>query len=145
MVSKNNIKIVLNLSGYAKEGDLEYLKSNNSIEKKYLVVKNRYFNKTSGTENILSWKSMGMSDEILKPLFANLFTKLEYPYPKMVVKFNGVCLVKGNKFTFDKKVLDIYIVYELDRNSNTYHPKQKNCFFGSVKVTRKNNDFNFKI
>ena len=143
MVSKNNIKIVLNLSGYAKEGDLEYLKSNNSIEKKYLVVKNRYFNKTSGTENILSWKSMGMSDEILKPLFANLFTKLEYPYPKMVVKFNGVCFVKGNKFTFDKKVLDI--VYELDRNSNTYHPKQKNCLFGSVKVTRKKNDFNFKI
>ena len=59
-------------------------------------MKNRYFNKTSGTKNILSWKSMGMSDEILNPLFTNLFTKLEYPYPKTVVKFNGICLVKGS-------------------------------------------------
>ena len=85
-----------------------------------------------------------MSDEIFKLLFKNRFTKLEYPYPKMVVKFNGICLVKGNKFTFDKKVLNIHIVYELDRNSNTFHPKQKNCLLGSVKVTRKNNDFNFQ-
>ena len=60
------------------------------------MVKNRYFNKTSGTKNILSWKSMGMSDEILNPLFTNLFTKLEYPYAKTVVKFNGICLVKGS-------------------------------------------------
>ena len=85
-----------------------------------------------------------MSDEILKSLFTNLFTKLEYPYPKMVVKFNGSCLIKQNKFTFDKKVLNIYIVYELDRNSNNSYPKLINCFFGSVKVTRKNNDFNFQ-
>ena len=108
VAKNNNIKVVLNLSGYAKEGDLEYLKTKNSIEKKNLVfvVKNKYFNKTTGTKNILSWKSMGMSDEIFKPLNnSTLFPRLEYSSPNMVVRCNGSCLVKEDKFTFDKKVL----------------------------------------
>ena len=140
MVSKSNIKVFFNLSGYAKEDDLEYLKAKKNIEKKYLVflVKNKYFNKTSGTKSILSWKSMGISNEIFKPLNnTTLFPKLEYPYPDIVVRFNGSCLVKENKFTFDKKLLNIYIVYELDNNSNAFHSKLKNCLFGSVKVTKK--------
>ena len=79
-----------------------------------------------------------MSDEILKPLNnSTLFPTLEYPYSNMMVKFNGSCLVKEDKFSFDKKVLNTYIVYELERNSNTFHPKLKNCLFGSVKVTKK--------
>ena len=110
------------------------------------MAKNKYFNKTSGTKNILSWKSMGMSDEIPKPLNnSTLFPKLEYPYPDMVVKFNGSCLVKEDKFTFDQKVLNVHIVYELDNNSNTFHPKLKNCLFGSVKVTKESSDFNGQI
>ena len=40
--------------------------------------------------------------------------------------------------------MNIYIVYELDHNSNNFHPKLTNCLFGSEKVTRKNNDFNFE-
>ena len=104
VAKNNNIKVVLNLSGYAKEGDLEYLKTKNSIEKKNLVfvVKNKYFNKTTGTKNILSWKSMGMSDEIFKPLNnSTLFPRLEYSSPNMVVRCNGSCLVKEDKFTFN--------------------------------------------
>ena len=38
VAKNNNIKVVLNLSGYAKEGDLEYLKTKNSIEKKILCL-----------------------------------------------------------------------------------------------------------
>ena len=38
-VSKsNNIKVVLDFSGYAKEGDVEYLKTKNSIEKNILYL-----------------------------------------------------------------------------------------------------------
>ena len=48
---------------------------------------------------------MGMSDEILEPLnTSTLLPKLEYPHRNVVVKFNGSCLVKNDKFTFDKKV-----------------------------------------
>ena len=60
-VSKSNsIKVVSDLSGYAKEDDVEYLKTKNSI-KKYLVfvVENRYFNKTSGTKKYLVMEIYG--------------------------------------------------------------------------------------
>ena len=33
VVSKNNIKVVLNLSGYAREDDLDYFKGKNILEK----------------------------------------------------------------------------------------------------------------
>ena len=67
---------------------------------------------------------MGISDEILKPLNNSiLFPKLEYPYPHMKVKFSASCLLKEDKFTFNKKVLSIYIVYDSDSNSNSFHPR----------------------
>ena len=55
----------------------------------------------------------------------------------MVVKFNGKCLVKEDKFTFDKKLLNIYIVYELDRNSNTFYQKLKKLFVWISKSDKK--------
>ena len=33
VVSKNSIKVVLNLSGYAREDDLDYLKGKHLVEK----------------------------------------------------------------------------------------------------------------
>ena len=70
VVSRNNIKVVLNLSGYAREDHLDYFKGKNLIEKNYLVLvpMNKYLNKISNTESILSWKYMGVSDDVLKPL-----------------------------------------------------------------------------
>ena len=46
VVSKNNIKVVLNLSGYAREDDLDYFKGKNLIGKNYLVFvpMNKYLN-----------------------------------------------------------------------------------------------------
>ena len=47
-----------------------------------------------------------MSDEIFKPLNnSTLFPRLEYSSSNMVVRSNGSCLVKEDKFNFDKKVL----------------------------------------
>ena len=60
----------------------------------------------------------------------------------MQVCFNGSCLVKENKSVPNEKVLNIYIVYHLDNTSNTFHPRLKNCSFGSLKVTKKSSDFN---
>ena len=48
VVSKNdNIKVVLDLSGYAREDDLDYFKGKNLIEKNYLVfvAMNKYLSK----------------------------------------------------------------------------------------------------
>ena len=57
----------------------------------------------------------------------------------MFVKFNGSCLIKQNKFTFNKKILNIYIVYDLDSNLNNFDPILEKCLFGSIKIT-KNSD-----
>ena len=55
----------------------------------------------------------------------------------LVVKFNGDCL-KQEKFTFNhEKIVNIYIVYEIERNVNiSNYPTLGNCFFGAVKLTK---------
>ena len=73
---------------------------------------NKYLNKISNTESILSWKSMGVSDDVLRPLNnTTLVPKLLSPYYNMQISFNGSCLVKENKSAFNKKLLNIHIVY----------------------------------
>ena len=57
----------------------------------------------------------------------------------MFVKFNGSCLIKQNKSTFNRKIVNIYIVYDLDSNSNDFDSTLQNCLFGAVKRT-KNSD-----
>ena len=78
-----NIKVVLDLSGYAREDDLDYSKGKNLSEKNYLVYvpMNKYLNKISNIKNISSWKSMGMPDDALKPLNNTILVpQLLYPY-----------------------------------------------------------------
>ena len=104
----------------------------------------KYFSKISNTKNILSWKSKEQSDEMLKSLTINnnsLAPKLEYIDKYMFVKFDGSCLVKQDKSMFNKKVLNIYLVYDLDLNLNNFYPNLENCLFGLAEIT-KNGDIN---
>ena len=57
----------------------------------------------------------------------------------MLAKFNGNCLIKQNNFTFNKKIIKIYIVYDLDSDLNNFDPILENCLFGAIKIT-KNSD-----
>ena len=57
----------------------------------------------------------------------------------MLVKFDGSCLIKQDEFTFNKKTVNIYIVYGLDSNLNNCDPTLENCLFGAIKIT-KNSD-----
>ena len=54
----------------------------------------------------------------------------------MFVKFNESCLIKQNKSTFNRKIVNIYIVDDLVSNSNDFNPTQQNCLFGAVKLTK---------
>ena len=69
----------------------------------------------------------------------SLARTLEYINKKIFAKFNGSCLIKQNKSTFNKRIINIYIVYDLDSNSNDFDPTLQNCLFGAVKLT-KNSD-----
>ena len=53
------------------------------------------------------------------------------------IKFKGSCLKQSN-FTFThKKIVNIYIVYELGASSSHISdPTLKNCLFGAVALTK---------
>ena len=57
----------------------------------------------------------------------------------MLLKFNGSCLIKQNKSTFNRKIVTIYIVYDQNSNSNYFDSTLQNCLFGAVRRT-KNSD-----
>ena len=110
----------------------------------YLVFQtmNRCFKKIGKTKSISSCKSKGLPDEVIKsPTINNksLAPKLEYLDKKMFVKFDRSCLIKRDKFTFNEKTVNIYIVYDLDSNLNNFDTTLQNCLFGAVKLT-KNSD-----
>ena len=90
--------------------------------------------------NILSCKSKGLSGESIKPPTTSnkiLNPSLNYIGNKIRVKFNGDCL-KQEKITFNHgKIVNIYIVYEIERSVNiSSYLTLENCLFGSVKLTK---------
>ena len=105
----------------------------------------RYFkvNIIANTNYISSWKSKGLSAEIIKPPTTSdntLTPKLNYFGNKVRVKFTGSCFKQPKISYTHEKVVNIYIVYEL--GASTFHdndPTLKNCLFGIVTLT-KNSD-----
>ena len=86
---------------------------------------------------------MGIASDLIKHLKTTLAPQLLHPYSCGIqAYFKGGCLANENKSVSDKKVLNIYHVYHLDNTSHNFHPKLKNCLFGSVNVTKKHSDFN---
>ena len=82
-----------------------------------------------------------MSTESIKPPSApsNFLTpSLNYLGTKLRVKFSGSCL-KQDKVTYTHgKIVNIYIVYEINKKDNTVisDPTFKNCLFGAVTLTK---------
>ena len=91
-------------------------------------------------DRVLSWQSKGISNESIKPPTTSnnsLNPRLSYNDTKIKVQFTGSCLKQPN-FTFThKKVVNIYIVYELRASSSHINdPTLKNCLFGAVTLTK---------
>ena len=111
----------------------------------YLVFQplNKYFKVIASTIYVLSWQSKGLLDEIIKPPTTSDNSrnpKVSYYGAKARLEFRGGCL-KQDKSTFNHgKILNIYIVYELDKTYIKTHATLVNCLFGAVSIT-KNADF----
>ena len=62
---------------------------------------------------------------------------LDYVGTKVRLKFNGDCL-KQEKITFNRgKIVNIYILYEIERNVNiSSYPTLENYLFSAVKLTK---------
>ena len=150
MLSLNRKISVNKTKHFLVENELKKLKTFDSIyfrgkshfeedgTQNYLVFQplNKYFKVITNTDYISSWKSKGLSAESIKPPTTSdnsLTPALSYYGTKTRVKFTGSCL-KQDKITFNHgKVVNIYIVYELDK---IYIKTSPNCLFGAVSLTK---------
>ena len=91
----------------------------------------RYFKVVTNTDYISSWKSKGLSAETIKPPSTSdnsLAPAVNYYDTKTRVKFTGSCL-KQSKISYNEKVVNIYIVYELGASSSRVNdPALKKLF-----------------
>ena len=100
----------------------------------------RYFETVTNTNYILSWKSKGLSAESIKPPTTSnnsLNPELSYHQYNIKVKFTENCLKQPRIEYTHKKVVNIYIVYELIApSSHSDDPALKSCLFGAVTLTK---------
>ena len=94
----------------------------------------------TNTDYISSWKSKGLSDESITTLTTSgksLNPALNYYDTKIRVKFTGSCLKQDKIIYTHRKIIYIYIVYELGASSSHINdPTLKNCLFGAVTLTK---------
>ena len=116
----------------------------------YLVFQrlNKYFKVVGNTDYVSLWKSKGLSSETIKPptLSDNsLNPALSYYATKRRLKFTGNCLKQPNISYNHRKVVNIYIVYELGASTSRNHdPTLKKCLFGAVTLTKNaDNDYRY--
>ena len=143
-ISANKTKHFLNDNDLSYYSGKQY-SDEGSSKQNYLVFLplRKYFklNSVAGTADyVLSWQSKGLSNERIKPPTTtnnSLTPELNYYDTKTKIKFTRSCLKQSSHIFTHKKVVNIYIVYELaassSRNSN---PTIKNCLFGAVTLTK---------
>ena len=103
----------------------------------------RYFKRAVGVGSsnyIYLWKSKSLSDERLDSITASnhkITPELSFYGTKTKVEFNGSCL-KQDKVTYNHgKIVNIYIVYEINQNySISSYPTLENCLFGVVSLNK---------
>ena len=81
----------------------------------------RYFKRVVNFDYILSWKSKGISDESITPPSAPhcfLSLLLNYLGTKTRVRFSGSCLKQDKITCTHGKIVNIYIVDEINKNDN---------------------------
>ena len=153
-LSSLNRKITANKTKhFLNDNDLSYYRGKQyfdegSGKQNYLVFlpMGKYFklNSVVGViDRVLSRQSKGLSNESIKQpatSYNSLNPRLSYNDTKIKVQFTGSCLEQP-RFTFThKKVVNIYIVYELGTSSShDSDPTIKNCLFGGVTLTKNAN------
>ena len=101
----------------------------------------KYFKHIVDSNYILEWRSKVISDKNITPPSASynfLTPSLNYLGTKRKVRFIGSCL-KQEKIRYSQgKTVNIYIVYEINRNENTTSsdPTLENCVFGTFSLNK---------
>ena len=103
----------------------------------------RYFKRVINSDYIFKWISKGLSDQSIKSLSAShnfLNPSSNYLGTKTRVRFSGSCS-KQDKTTYThRKIVNIYIGYEINKNGNTSSDLTlRNCFIGAVSLPKNAN------
>ena len=143
-ITANKTKHFLNDNDLSYYHGKQYFGEGNG-KQNYLVFlpMRKYFKLNSVVDvidRVLSWQSKGLSNESIKPPTTtnnSLTPELNYYGTKTKIKFTGGCLKQSHHIFTHKKVVNIYIVYELAASSShTSDPTMKNCLFGAVNLTK---------
>ena len=143
-INANNTRHFLNDNEVSYYCGKQYF-DEGSGKQNYLVFLplRKYFKLNSvvdAADYVLSWQSKGLSNESIKPpttTNSSLTPELNYHGTKTKIKFTGSCLKQSKHIFTHKKVVNIYIVYELGASSsNTSDPTIKNCLYGAVTLTK---------
>ena len=150
-MSSLNRKITANKTKhFLNDNDLSYYHGKQyfdegSGKQNYLVFlpMRKYFklNSVAGVADyVLSWQSKGLSNESIKPPTTtnnSLTPELNYYGAKTKIKFTRSCLKQSSHILTHKKIVNIYIVYELAASSShNSDPTIKNGLFGTVTLTK---------
>ena len=150
-LSSLNGKITANKTKhFLNDNDLSYYRGKQyfdegSGKQNYLVFlpMRKYFKLSSVIgviDRVLSWQSKGLSNKSIKPPTTSdnsLTPELNYYGTKIRVKFTRSCLKQSDHIFTHKKVVNIYIAYELAASSShDSDPTIKNCLFGAVTLTK---------
>ena len=148
--NKSDHLIVNNELNKLKAFDFSYVIGKSHFEEdgveNYLVFQPvySYFKFVANTSFISEWISKGLSSKSIKPPTTsnnNLAPAVNNYGTKTRIKFTGSCLQQSKLTYTHKKIVNIYVVYELGASSsNINSPTLKNCLFGAVTLT-KNTDF----
>ena len=143
---KQNNESIANELNKLKTFDSNYFIGKSYFEEdgtqSYLVFQpiNKYFKMFTNTDYVSSWKSKGLSAESIKlPTTSHnsLTPAVNYYGTNTRVKFTGSCLKQPKMSYTYRKVVKIYIVYELGASSSPNNdPTLKNCLFGAATLTK---------
>ena len=151
MLSNLNRKITANKAKhFLNDNDMSYYRGKQyfdegSVKQNSLVFLpiRKYFKLNSvvnTADYVSSWQSKGISNESIKPPTAtsnSLTPELIYYGTKARVKFTRSCLKQSDHIYTHKKIVNIYIVYELGASTSHFSdPTIKNCLFGAVTLTK---------
>ena len=148
-ITQNKTKQVLveNELNKLKTFDSDYFIGKSHFEEdgvqNYLIFQplNKYFKviTNANTKYISSWQSKGLSDKSINlPATSDykLNLKVNYYGTKTRLEFRGSCLTQDKSLFNHGKIVNIYIVYELDKIYVKSHPNLVNCLFGAVSITK---------
>ena len=135
--------------------DFAYFVGKNHFEEdgvqNYLVFQPvyRYFKFIANTNFISEWISKGLSPESIKPPTTSnnsLTPEINNYDTKTRVKFTGSGLQQSKISDTYRKIVNIYVVYELGASSpNINDHTLKNCLFGAVTLTKNTDIDNMSI